>query len=87
MVLQLTEVALLLDLAMLEDEDLVAALDGRHAVRDNDGRSVLARLLKGDLHLLLGVLVERRGRLVQHEDLGIADDSSCDGHALFLPTR
>lgn len=71
---------------MLKDEDLVAPLNGRHTMRNDDRRPVLTRLLQRDLNLLLAVLVQSRCRLVEHQHSRLTDDRSGDCDALFLAT-
>jgi len=60
--------ALLAYLAVVEDDDAVGALDGREAVRDDDGRAVEHDALDGLLDELLGLGVDGAGRLVEDQD-------------------
>ncbi|GJC99127.1 hypothetical protein ColKHC_07953 [Colletotrichum higginsianum] len=79
--------ALLDDLAGVHDNDVVGVADGRQAVGDGDDGAVLGRrLLNGTLDALLAGRVEGRGGLVEHEDLGIADEGAGEGDALTLAT-
>ncbi|KAJ0160181.1 hypothetical protein CTA2_8415 [Colletotrichum tanaceti] len=76
---------LLDDPAGVHDDDVVGVADGRQPVGDGDDGAVLGRrLLDGALDALLAGRVERRGGLVQHEDLGVADQGPGEGDALAL---
>lgn len=86
LLLELVEAALFRECARLQNEDLVASLDGRHTMRDDDRRPVLAGLLECQLHFLLRVLVQRGRRFVEHEDLWLTDHSPGDGDTLLLAT-
>ena len=57
--------ALLDDAALVEDVDDVGALDGGEAVGDGDSGAALGGLVEGRLHDVLGLRVQRAGRLVQ----------------------
>ena len=74
--------------AILNAHDAVGVLLGElRVVRDHDHQAV-ARELAQDLHHLDGGLrVERSGRLVGQDDLGVVDDGARDGHALHLTAR
>src|SRR6185312_11119753 len=60
---QIVVPALLDDLAGLDDQDRVGMHDRVQTVCDHDGGAVLAEMLDRLLHLLLGLGIERRGRL------------------------
>src|SRR5258708_4451232 len=66
---ELAMVAALDDAAGFNDEDLVGVNDGRQAMRDGQGRVPGRHLGEARLDLALGLGVERRGRLVEHEPL------------------
>src|SRR6185437_6021535 len=77
-------VAALHDAALVEHQDLVGADHRRQAVRDHQRRAVRAQLVEIGLDLLLGLGVERRGRLVEDEDVRRLQDDAGDGDALLL---
>jgi len=71
-------------LALLEDDDLVGVLDGGEPVGDDHGRP----LGEEALHVLhdgaLVVGIERAGRLVEEDVLGVLVDGPCDEDPLPL---
>lgn len=81
------EPTLLDETAALEDEDAVALLDGAEAVGDDDGGPVLHDVVQRHLHLPLRGLVQRRGRLVQDQQLRLPHDRPRNCDSLLLPTR
>ena len=85
--LQLLEVSGFLDRAILEYKDLRASLNRGHTMRDDDRGPVLSRVLKRKLDLLLRVLIQRRGSLVEQENLWLANNGPSDSYALFLAAR
>src|SRR5205085_6806661 len=80
-------VAALDDAAGFDDEDLVGVDDGRQAMRDGQGRMPRRHLGEARLDLALGLGVERRGRLVENEDLWRLQDDPRDRDALLLAPR
>ena len=81
---QLVVAALLDDVAVVEHHQPVHAGDGGEPVGDGDHglaghQRVEARLDRG-----LDLAVERRGRLVQHQDRRVLQDHAGDGDALAL---
>ena len=72
------------DHALVEHDDLVGADDGGEPVRDDQRGAVLRYPLERVLDLLLGVAVERRGRLVEQQDRRPLEDGPRDGDALLL---
>ena len=72
------------DHAVVEHDDLVGADDGREPVRDDQRRAVARHPFERVLDLLLGVAVERRGRLVEEQDRRRLEDRAGDGDALLL---
>ena len=72
------------DLALVEHDDLVGGDDGREPVRDHERGAVLRDPLQRVLDFMLGVAVERRGRLVQHQDRRPLQHRARDRHALLL---
>jgi len=79
----------LLNLSVLHYNDLVGVADRAQSVSDNNN-GLLARadeLVKRLLNLVLALGVEGRGGFVEQEQLGLADESASDSHALLLATR
>ena len=75
------------DAAVLKHDDLVGRDDRRQAVRDHDRGAALADQVERRLDLLLGVRIERRGRLVEDQDRRRLEDGAGDRHALLLAAR
>jgi hypothetical protein len=78
--------ALLGDLAVLHHHDVVCLVHGRQPVRDGDGRAPGRQLLQRLAEQCLGLGVERAGRLVEQQNVGVAQDGASDRQALLLPT-
>lgn len=76
--------ALLGDTTILEHEDDVCVLNRRESVGDGDRRAVLGRLVERALYHALGLAVEGGRRLVEQEDLGVADQGAGDSDALCV---
>src|SRR5215212_6304352 len=76
--------AALAQLAVVEDEYLVGALDGREAVRDDDGGAVAQHPLDGPLDELLGLRVDGAGRLVEDEERRVEGERAREGDELLL---
>src|SRR6185437_11100230 len=55
----------------LQEEEAIAVLHRAEAVRNDDERLAAAQLLDGLRDLRLGDGIERRGRFVEDEDVGI----------------
>ena len=72
------------DHALVEHDDLVGADDGGEPVRDHQRGAALGHALERVLDFLLGVAVERRGRLVEQQDRRRLQDGAGDGDALLL---
>lgn len=51
-------------------------------LRNQQQRAAFTDLPEPALNFLLGVRIERRGGLVQHDDLGVFQNRPCDSHAL-----
>ena len=79
--------AALAQLAVVEDEYLVGALDGREAVRDDDGGAVAQDALDGPLDELLGLGVDGAGRLVEDEERRVEGERAREGDELLLADR
>ncbi len=83
---QLVVGAFLDDAAALEHDDAVGHAHGREAVRDDDGRPPLGERPEPLEDRVLGLGVERRGGLVEHEDVGLlAHERARERHLLPLP--
>ena len=72
------------DRPLSEHEDLVGADDGGEPVRDHQRGAVLRHAVERVLDVLLGVAVERGGRLVEQQDRRRFEDRARDGDALLL---
>src|SRR6476646_11073084 len=75
--------ALLDNLTMVEHDDVVGVDHGGETMGDDERRALARDPLQRVLDLLLSVAVERRGRLVEHEDGRRFEDGAGDGHALL----
>ena len=84
---QLPVRAFLDQLPMRQHDDVVGVDDRRKPVRDDDRRAAVHHFGKRCLHARLGFIVERRGRLVEHQDRRVADDGAGDRQALALAAR
>ena len=71
-------VALLDDMTVTHNDDVIRLFYRGQAVGDDKARSALHQLCKGVLHEYLGTGVDRRCRLVENEHLGHAEHDSCD---------
>ena len=58
--------------------------DGVEPVRDGDDGTVLELCPDGLLNEVVGVHVDRRRRLVEHEHLGVLNEGTCQTHQLLL---
>ena len=67
------------DPAPLEHDNGVGAANRRKPVSDDERRSIHHQRRKGLLHEQLGFRVERRGRLVQHQNRRILQQRARDG--------
>ena len=76
--------ALLGDPAVLDHEDRVGLADRREPVGDHERGAALERGRERLLHGGLGLAVEVRGGLVEHDDVGRLEQQPRDGHALLL---
>ena len=62
----------------------VVVNDGVEPVRDGDDGTVLELCPDGLLNEVVGVHVDRRRRLVEHEHLGVLNEGTCQAHQLLL---
>ncbi len=72
------------DHALVEHDDLVGRDDGGEPVRDHQRGAIARDPVKGVLDLPFGMAVERRGRLIEHQDRRRFQDGAGDGDALLL---
>ena len=77
-------VALLDDLAALQDDDAVALAYGGESVSDGDDGTATGDLAHVALDQRLGLIVEGTGGLVEDEDPGVGQQGAGDGDALAL---
>src|SRR3546814_209756 len=74
------------DAAILDDDDLIGHAHGREAVRDEDGDAVVGQLAEVLEDRRLCGRVHRRGRLVEHQDVGARPhERAGQGDLLPLP--
>src|SRR4051794_20159307 len=79
--------AALCDDATVEHDDLVGPDHGGEAVRDHERGAPPADAVERVLDLFLREGVERRGRLVEHQDRRAFQNRARDGDALLLAAR
>ena len=72
------------DLAVLEDQNLVAVFHRGESVSDYQRGGARADLLDGILHLLLCLGVECRRRLVEKHDGCFFEQGPCNGNSLLF---
>lgn len=86
LLLEVAQLALLHDLAILDDGNTRTLLDCGQSVGNHDRCAVLHYIFEGFLHLRLTDFVKSACRFVKEEYLGLAHDCASDRHALLLPT-
>ena len=79
--------ALLDDPAVVEHDDPPGLADGREAVGDDDRRAPGQQAAQAGLDAALGVQVDVRRRLVEHEDARVGDERAGEGEQLALAGR
>src|SRR5260221_5336949 len=79
--------AFLDDASRFEHDQPVHARDGRQAVRDRDHGLAFHQIEQLLLDRELDLAVERRGRLVEHQDRRVLEDYARERDALALPPR
>ena len=84
---QLLEGSFFCDFAGFENEDFGAFFDGRETVGNDNHSSAHLNIVQCLLNLILGVLIECGGRLIEEEDLGLSDDGSGNRDPLLLAAR
>ena len=72
---------------VVENEYLVGTHDRRHALRDDNSRELAAQVVEGLPQVGVGCEVERGRRVVEDDDLGMADEGTCYREPLPLTTR
>ena len=75
------------DVPLVEHDDLVGVDHRRQPMGDDEGRAALGDAVERGLDLSFGERVERRRRLVKHEDRRRLEDRAGDRHALLLAAR
>ena len=76
--------ALLGDVAVFQNQNLVRVLDGGQAVGDDEAGFALHEPAHGCLHLALGAGVHVAGGLVQNQHLRVIEHGPGDGQQLLL---
>src|SRR5262249_39081874 len=79
--------AIFFDHALFDDQDAVGEADGAEAVADEDGGLACGELAEAGEDLVLGLGVERAGRLVQNEHGGVAHKGAGQGDLLPFAAR
>ena len=75
------------DLALVQHDDFVSPHDGREPMRDHQRGAIARNTLERVLDFLFRMAVERRRRLIEHQNGGAFEDRARDGHPLLLATR
>ena len=70
------------DPSFIDHHDTVGALGASQPVRDDDRRPTLQEHRQRTLHVHLGLRVEVRRRLVEHDHGGIGEERPGEGHEL-----
>src|SRR5262245_10229348 len=81
---QVSMCALLDDASVVEHDQAVHAGDGRKPMRDCDHGLARHQCAETLLNRALDLTVERRSRLVEHQDRRVLEDYACNGNALAL---
>src|SRR4051794_32311911 len=82
---ELLMAALLANLAILQDVDVVGVSDRRETMRDDDRCPIHGNVTKGPLDCSLGLGVEGRCGLVELQDRRVGKDRSRNDQSLLLP--
>lgn len=77
-------VALLEDLPVLQDDDVIGVLDGGETVRDHEHRADALNLLQGVLDDKFGLGIDIGGGLIKDENLRFMQDGAGKGKELAL---
>jgi hypothetical protein len=80
---------LLHDDAAIDEQDTIGDVAGKsHFMGDHDhGHAVVRKLAHHGKHVADEFGIERRGRLVEQDRLGLHCERACDGNALLLAAR
>ena len=78
-------VAHLAYLAFVKHDDLVGALNGREAVRDDERGAIGHQAFYGLLNQLLGLGVNARGGFIEYQDARVKGQRAREGNQLLLP--
>ena len=73
-----------LEFAVVDHHEPVAAVEGGEPVGDDDDRHLVAQPVECLADQVLGAHVERTGRLVEDQHVGVFDERSGDDQALLL---
>lgn len=79
--------AILDNLAVCQHHDAVERRHGGQAMCHHNGGAATHQVLERLLHQRLGLAVQGRRRLVEHQDRRVGQDSAGNGHALALAAR
>ena len=67
-----------------DHNDTVSIVDGGETVGYDNGRASFPGLIQSLLDYLLTLCVQGRGGFIEEEDLGVTDQSTCNGDPLLL---
>lgn len=84
--LQLLVSARLNNLALVDHEEGLAVANRAKSVSNHDGSAAFHGSVKSLLDDFLTLLIQGRCSFVEDEDLGVLDDSACNGDPLLLTT-
>ena len=70
----------------LQHNNMIGFSDGREAMGDSDGRASLCDLVESELDDLLTLCIDSTGGFIEYDDLGLFNDTPCNGDALLLTT-
>ena len=76
--------AMLHDTSFVEDIDFVSIANGAQTMRYADGGTMLHQTLKGLLHQMLALCIQRTGGLIKNQDGRILEYGTCYAYALTL---
>ena len=74
----------LAELAFVHDDDAVGALDGREAMRDDDGCAALHQMFKRRANPQLGFGIHARSGFVQNQEARVVRERTSEIDELFL---
>lgn len=72
------------DLAVVEDDDVVAAADGGEAVREEDEGAALGEAVDGVVDEVFDVVVEGGVGFFDDDDGGVVEEGACQGDAVLV---